>query len=191
MKIEESEALQMQEKMNINIAAHNHVNPTLEIYQFHIDSLKMVNEQRAKEGLERLTMPNIVKTYIELLIRFTFDKERKNERENTIHETFFSLERYYFDTRLCPQGFKQFDTDQDAPYFGIWVNKDLLCTFIYCEGDIYLCICNDVEHYNAEIQACIECYDEGYIAIAIDPDKGEQTIYQQDRNEFLIEQSNN
>jgi len=187
MKNENSKALQMQEKLNKNIAAHRNTKPTLELYQSYMDDLKKVNEQRITEGLERLTLPNITKNYIELLLRFTFDKDRINRQGNMLYETFFSIGRYYFDDVLCKNGFNQFDTDQDAPYFGQWVSKQHLCTVSYTEGDIYLVVCNDVEQYNKEIQSCIDFYGEGFIAIAIDPEKKESTTYRQDRSIFLIE----
>jgi hypothetical protein len=55
------------------------------------------------------------------------------------------LERYAFDFRFCARsdGWQQFDTTQDAPYFGIWVHlaKRVVCKFI--EGEVYIRVAND------------------------------------------------
>ncbi len=44
-----------------------------------------------------------------------------NERGNTVFRSFHSTERYRFDFRLCTKekGWTQYDTNQDAWYFGV------------------------------------------------------------------------
>ena len=49
----------------------------------------------------------------------------------------FDADRYQFDFGL-PAGWKQYDTDQDASYHGIWVNTDRQLVLTYCEGDLTL-----------------------------------------------------
>lgn len=83
------------------------------------------------------------------------------------------------------EGWKQFDTDQDAAYFGVWVNPVKLLTLTYCEGDWTLVECPDVERYNREIQRMIDHYREGEIATVID--RWRMTVYRQDRSSFLIQ----
>jgi hypothetical protein len=124
---------------------------------------------------------------IESLLRFK-DGER-NERGNTIHRMFFPAERYVVDfaSDFC-DGWEQFDTSQDAPYFGVWVNRRELLTLTYCEGDWSLVVCEDVQHYNAEVQDAIDFYEEGFIAKAIDDD-GKMTTYVQDRSKFLVDET--
>ena len=49
----------------------------------------------------------------------------ENERGNpTLHTFIPEGDRYQFDFNLCSgaRGWTQFDTDQDAWYFGIWVH---------------------------------------------------------------------
>lgn len=116
------------------------------------------------------------------LIGDIFEKYRRNERGNLVFDSFASINRYFFDTRL--KGFEQFDTEQDAWYFGVWVSAEHLCTVTYCEGDITVVICEDKDHYNAEIQSYIDFYEEGFICIAIG--ENSKTVYQQDRSKFLI-----
>lgn len=107
-----------------------------------------------------------------------------NERGNTVYKDFLSRDRYLFDDRLCPAGYKPFDTADDAWYFGMWVNPDQLCTVTYCEGDIYVVICPDKDHYNAEIADSIQYYEPGEICRTVGPDG--ITVYRQDRDLFFI-----
>ncbi len=94
-------------------------------------------------------------------------------------------------------GWLQFDTNQDAWYYGVWVNPKLLKTLSYCEGDMYFVVCRDAEHYNAEIKAMCEFPGEGFKMVACDMDaaqglllggepKGKTTVYRQYRGKFLI-----
>ena len=113
--------------------------------------------------------------------------EKQNERGNTIYRWWRSTERYVVDFArfFHAEGWLQFDTSQDAWYFGVWVNPSSLTTLTYAEGDWTVCECEDIEHYNAEISSMCAFYDEGRIALAIGQD-GSATEYRQDRSEFLI-----
>lgn len=111
-----------------------------------------------------------------------------NERGNqVIRRKSKHHDRYQYDLNLCrpSDGWEQFDTHQDAPYFGMWVNKRKLTTVTYCEGDETTVICPDAEHYNAEIEDACQFYEEGNIGIAISG-KGQTTVYRQDRKRFFI-----
>lgn len=110
-----------------------------------------------------------------------------NERGNEITRGFLQTERYRWDfnEKWRSEGWEQYDTDQDAWYFGVWVNKKLLQTFNYAEGDTCLVKCPDAEHFNAEIESMNKFYGAGFIAKVID-EKGQMTVYQQDRSKFLI-----
>ena len=44
--------------------------------------------------------------------------------------------RYVFDRLLCGRGFKQYDTTQDAWYFGVWVHVRQRLVVTYAEGDL-------------------------------------------------------
>jgi hypothetical protein len=87
-------------------------------------------------------------------------------------------DRYVYDFKhLTPPDWKQFDTHQDASYFGMWVNVEKLMTFTYCEGDRILVVCPDVDHLRAELQDAAQFYgDPPPMAIAIDMD-GKRTEY--------------
>ncbi len=110
---------------------------------------------------------------------------RTNARGNTIHDWFGPDERYVVDFApdFASEGWKQFDTDQDAHYFRVWVNPEKLLTLTYAEGDWSLVVCPDADHYNAEIKDACEFYGEGFEFIVIDQD-GASTKYVQDRAQF-------
>ena len=106
-------------------------------------------------------------------------------RGRVLHRGFQSTERYIVD--FAPDfkdGWQQFDTKQDAPYFGVWVHPGKLITLTYAEGDWTLVVCSDKEDYNSEIQSMIDFYEEGFVAITYD--ETGKTVYRQNRQEFFI-----
>jgi hypothetical protein len=109
-----------------------------------------------------------------------------NKRGNVVHRGFFSTERYIVDFAddFGSEGWQQFDTDQDAHYFGCWVNPVKFLTLTYAEGDWTLVECFDKDHYNAEIQDAINFYGEGFEFKTID--ENGITEYRQDREKFLV-----
>jgi hypothetical protein len=122
-----------------------------------------------------------------------------NNQGNTVIHRHRSADRYIFDfdTDFRAAGWLQFDTDQDASYYGVWVNPRSFRTLSYCEGDVYLVVCPDAEHYNTEVRALCDCRGEGFEMIACDMDaarslllggepKGQATVYRQDRNQFFV-----
>ena len=68
---------------------------------------------------------------------------------------FLHIDRYIFDSEYCAseKGWKQYDTTQDASYFGIWVHLEDRLILTYCEGDLTLVDCPDNEHLKAELNA--------------------------------------
>ena len=122
-----------------------------------------------------------------------------NQQGNTVVHRHRSADRYLFDgdDDFRGAGWMQFDTDQDAWYYGVWVNPKTLRTLSYAEGDVYLVICPDAEHYNAEIKSMCEFHGEGFEFIACDMEaatslllggeaKGEAEIHRQDRSKFFL-----
>ena len=105
----------------------------------------------------------------------------------TLRRVFCPAERYVVDFAedFTSEGWLQFDTDQDAAYFGVWLNPRQRVTLTYCEGDWTLVECPDVERYVAEVKRAIAFYDEGSIGTTIDAD-GTVTTWRQDRAAFLV-----
>jgi len=64
----------------------------------------------------------------------------EQEYGTTYSTTMLGLNRYMFD-ELCAVGWKQWDTYQDAPYLGAWVNPEKRMLLVYAEGDLSLTVC--------------------------------------------------
>ncbi len=63
-------------------------------------------------------------------------------------------ERYTYDAALSPKdGWRQWDTSQDASYFGVWVNAKLRKTVTFAEGDVTIVTCPTAEAFKAELAA--------------------------------------
>jgi len=76
----------------------------------------------------------------------------------TIERSFFNFrERYYYDEKL-PAGWEQHDTWQDAPYFGVWVNKELRQILTFAEGDETLVSAPDDDAFAAEYEEMVNFY---------------------------------
>jgi len=116
--------------------------------------------------------------------RFT-GKPRKDANCDTYH-FFLPSERYVydFDEEMKEDGWEQYDTDQDAHYFGVWVNKKKLMILSYAEGDHYLNICHDKDSFNKQIKEINEFYGEGFICKVFN--ESGKTTFVQDRSRFLV-----
>lgn len=82
-----------------------------------------------------------------------------NERGSTIERTFFEDgNRYNYDFCLCTKqlGWQQYDTDQDAWYFGVWIHQAKRQILTYAEGDETLVTCPTEEIFQAEIASLNE-----------------------------------
>lgn len=99
-------------------------------------------------------------------------------------------ERYLIDfaDQFTAEGWMQFDTDQDASYFGVWVNPQRRAILNFCEGDWSVQEADSIEVYNAEIAYMCQFYGEGFIAKAITvdgPNRGYCEEWRQDRSAFF------
>lgn len=110
----------------------------------------------------RLNNPRAYReSYIEIKRKLA-DKEYPPERNafGNIKECVnHSSERYAFDFG-GPKGWKQYDTTQDAWYFGIWYNPQTLQTLSYAEGDIVLTTCPNWPSFVAEMRSMDSFYGE-------------------------------
>ena len=111
-----------------------------------------------------------------------------NMQGNQMIRAFWPSERYVVDFAedFKLEGWQQFDTDQDAHYFGVWVNPAKRLTLCYAEGDWTLVKCADRDSYNAEIQAALDFYGEGFEFKVVDVETGQVTEVRQDRSGFII-----
>lgn len=113
---------------------------------------------------------------------------RTNARGNTIHDMFLPSERYIIDfaTDFTSEGWAQYDTDQDASYFGVWVNVEKRLTLTYAEGDWSLVVCADDDALKAELDDMEKFYGPlPPCAISYDVD-GTRTEYFDTRPEVEV-----
>ena len=68
--------------------------------------------------------------------------------------------RYLFDTKLCnsEDGWKQYDTEQDAWYFGVWVHIERRLIVTYAEGDVSVVYCLTTEALKNELKSMEDFY---------------------------------
>lgn len=114
----------------------------------------------------------------------------RNERDNKVYRASSGGERYTidYDRSFKAEGWMQYDTEQDAAYFGVWVNKQLLRTLTFCEGDLILVECLNADSFNAEIENMNEFYPQTVDSASVRAygADGSSTFYYQDRSEFTI-----
>lgn len=79
-------------------------------------------------------------------------------REAEVRRMFLPSERYVIDFDEGLREWRQYDTRQDASYFGVWVHLGTLETLTYAEGDWSLVTCADRAGLRAELAAMAEFY---------------------------------
>ena len=84
-------------------------------------------------------------------------------------------DRYYYDRTLLAQGWQQYDTEEDAWYYGIWINTEKLATFTYAEGDTSHVIAPNVEAFRAELARLCQYHPQVPAFISIDVEAGSIT----------------
>ncbi|KKK75288.1 hypothetical protein LCGC14_2875210, partial [marine sediment metagenome] len=87
-------------------------------------------------------------------------------------------ERYYWDFGPCGPGttWKQYDTNQDAWYFGVWVHPEKRLVLTYAEGDLSLVECPSVETFKAELAAMEKRYGDPPPAAAVERLESELSV---------------
>lgn len=112
----------------------------------------------------------------------------KNKQGNEVEHGFNGhpgRDRYWYDFGDGLPGFRgdwiQYDTHQDASYFGVWVNPKTLQTFTYCEGDTTLVTCPDKEHLRSELDAMAAFYGDPPPAFKVVHEDGSVTLVYDER----------
>tara|TARA_B100001287_G_C22585194_1_gene482889 strand:+ start:209 stop:781 length:573 start_codon:yes stop_codon:yes gene_type:complete len=81
-----------------------------------------------------------------------FSGEKSINREKGIfrgHLMFFDV--YRFEENLSEKWIK-LSTEQDAPYYGVWINKEEETTVCYCEGDVIIVVPANFEKEMKELK---------------------------------------
>ncbi|MGL5525087.1 MAG: hypothetical protein ACRDCY_15025 [Aeromonas veronii] len=84
-------------------------------------------------------------------------------------------DRYYYDRTLLAQGWQQYDTEEDAWYYGIWINTRTLETFTYAEGDTSHVMAPNVEVFRSELARLYQYHPQAPAFISIDVKAGSIT----------------
>jgi len=110
-------------------------------------------------------------------------EETINEQGHRTRKAFLDADRYLFDFNLDGE-WEQFDTEDDAAYFGVWLNKAKLRTLAYIEGDLIFTQCVDAAGYDAKISALCAFHQAAPAFVGIKP--ASVTKYYQDRSALYI-----
>lgn len=101
-----------------------------------------------------------------------------NKNGNEVVRSFDGVQsRYFYDDKLLKEGWKQYDTTQDASYFGVWVNVGDRKVLTYCEGDTTVVTCPTVELFQAELDSLAEFYGDPPPAFTVISDGKITEIY--------------
>ena len=110
------------------------------------------------------------------------DSVRPNERREfnargaMVVRWFLDGDRYRYDAKLHARGWQQWDTDQDAWYFGVWVNASTREVFAYVEGDCIQVQSPDAASFAAELADMERVYGPPPpFAVVLDVDTGTRT----------------
>ena len=94
--------------------------------------------------------------------------------------------RYRYDASLTADaGWQQYDTDQDAWYFGVWVNLKTLQTFTYAEGDTAMVTVTTEEEMKQELLDVEEFYGMQPPAFHLMTFDGKPDLYVYDKRPAL------
>lgn len=102
-------------------------------------------------------------------------------------------DRYHYDTTLLKLGYRQYDTDQDAWYFGIWVHLEWRVIVTWVEGEEVVKVAGDQESFIAQLRSMGEFYgptpahirayhDDGTVTHYIDTRPGTELLAQQEED---------
>lgn len=106
-----------------------------------------------------------MQTILEQLDNGALDRQPNVEIEEgrTLYRSFFmNVERYLYDFTCCKRsdGWHQYDTDQDASYFGVWYHMERQITVTYAEGDETVVVCHSPEAWKAELKSMADFYGD-------------------------------
>jgi hypothetical protein len=107
------------------------------------------------------------------------DAGHTNERENKVRSAHIGGDRYQFDFNICAikDGWSQYDTNQDAWYFGVWVHVEGRITVTFAEGDFTLVECPTKNSFKAELADAAAFYGDPPPAFRCIDDDGSVTHF--------------
>lgn len=109
---------------------------------------------------------------------FEADPVERNANGNEVKRSFVLHEsRYVYDFNICStdKGWQQFDTNQDASYFGVWVNVEKLQVLTYAEGDEIIVKCATVDDLRRELVSMETFYGKAPASFVVFDHDGNRT----------------
>lgn len=85
--------------------------------------------------------------------------------------------RYEIDALLCPAGWAQLDSPDDASWYGTWAHPKHRSIVSYCEGDIARSHADTAEEFTAEVRR-INRFHQHEGGIRIDPCSGDRQLWE-------------
>ena len=110
---------------------------------------------------------------LEIRLEYGMFVPELNEHGNIVERWHDHTDRYKYDFKVCSHrdGWVQYDTDQDAWYFGVWVHPLRQEILTYAEGDVTKVKCTSMDSYKRELEAMSKFYGPpppAFICIDID-----------------------
>lgn len=81
-----------------------------------------------------------------------------NQRGNRVDRAFRQTGSHELARTLSTKGFQQYPTDQDAAWFGVWINLSDQKVFTFAEGDCITVTCATQTSFIAELEYLKSCY---------------------------------
>lgn len=91
------------------------------------------------------------------------------EGDNFIFRTFYAINRYFFDFKVNYDHWCQFDTRQDASYYGNWFSAKLKTRISYTEGDIAVVVSSTDDAFMKSMTDLVNWNKENDTFIGVDP----------------------
>jgi hypothetical protein len=86
-------------------------------------------------------------------------------------------DRYEIDAMLCPAGWAQLDTNEDASWYGIWAHPKRRTVSTYCEGDISVATSDTDEEFCQEVRRVASFHTRHDGWLRIDPVHGDRSAW--------------
>jgi hypothetical protein len=119
-----------------------------------VDETTAEADQGCPEAMERLAMLKGELAALEGLLASGEFIAEVNACGNVVERGYSPYDsRYVYDFQVCTaeKGWQQYDTDQDASYFGVWVHIEKHQVLTFVEGEQILVKCDDVDGLRREL----------------------------------------
>tara|TARA_Y100000401_G_scaffold110263_1_gene107325 strand:+ start:1695 stop:2132 length:438 start_codon:yes stop_codon:yes gene_type:complete len=115
-------------------------------------------------------------------------QETKRTGRRLLRFFHYDSSRYSVEDKICPScdGWTAFSTDQDAWYYGVWVNRSLRSVVCYAEGDLIVTVATSKEDFNQEIDALREFHGEPPVSISVIDESGTLTRFRIERPDLYL-----